>query len=116
MTMMENNPDLAFYLPKDQGFNLFIDAACIPNCCQEKEAAETFINFLCDPEISAANMDWVCYSTPISEAKQYLPEETVNNPVAYPSEDVLENGVSFAFLPEDISRYMEGLFMQVRNS
>ena len=116
MTMMENNPDLAFYLPKDQGFNLFIDAACIPNCAQEKEAAETFINFLCDPEISAANMDWVCYSTPISEAKQYLPEETVNNPVAYPSEDVLENGVSFAFLPEDISRYMEGLFMQVRNS
>ena len=116
MTMMENNPDLAFYLPEDQGFNLFIDAACIPNCCQEKEAAETFINFLCDPEISAANMDWVCYSTPISEAKQYLPEETVNNPVAYPSDEVLENGVSFAFLPEDISRYMESLFMQVRNS
>ena len=116
MTMIENNPDLAFYLPEDQGFNLFIDAACIPNCCQEKEAAETFINFLCDPEISAANMDWVCYSTPISEAKQYLPEETVNNPVAYPSDEVLENGVSFAFLPEDISRYMESLFMQVRNS
>ena len=116
MTMIENNPDLAFYLPEDQGFNLFIDAACIPNCCQEKEAAATFINFLCDPEISAANMDWVCYSTPISEAKQYLPEETVNNPVAYPSDEVLENGVSFAFLPEDISRYMESLFMQVRNS
>ena len=116
MTMMENNPDLAFYLPEDQGFNLFIDAACIPYCCQEKEAAETFINFLCDPEISAANMDWVCYSTPITEAKQYLPEETVNNPVAYPSDEVLENGVSFAFLPEDISRYMESLFMQVRNS
>ena len=116
MLMMDSNPDLAFYLPKDQGFNLFIDAMCIPNCCQEKEAAELFINFLCDPEISAANMDWVCYSTPISEAKQYLPEETVNNPVAYPDEEILQNGVSFAFLPPEISRYVESLFMSVRNS
>ena len=116
MTMMENNPDLNFYLPENQGFNLFIDAACIPTCCKEKEAAELFINFLCEPEISAANMDWVCYSTPISEAKQYLSEEMVNDPVAYPDEKILKNGVSFAYLPEDISRYMESLFMQVRNS
>ena len=116
MTMMENNPDLAFYLPENQGFNLFIDAACIPTCAKEKEAAELFINFLCDPEISAANMDWVCYSTPISEAKQYLSEEMVNDPVAYPDENILKNGVSFAYLPEEISRYMESLFMQVRSS
>ncbi|MBO5317309.1 MAG: extracellular solute-binding protein [Oscillospiraceae bacterium] len=116
MTMMENNEDLAFYLPENQGFNMFIDAACIPTCCKEKEAAELFINFLCEPEISAANMDWVCYSTPISAAKEYLDEETVNDPVAYPSEEILKNGVSFAYLPEEISRYTESLFMQVRNS
>ena len=116
MTMMDNNPDLAFYLPEDQGFNLFFDAACIPTCAQEKEAAELFINFLCEPEISAANMDWVCYSTPISAAKDFLPEETVNNPVAYPDDEILKNGVSFAFLPPEISRYVEGLFMEVRNS
>ena len=116
MTMMGNNEDLAFYLPENQGFNLFIDAACIPTCAKEKEAAELFINFLCDPEVSAANMDWVCYSTPISEAKQYLSEEMVNDPVAYPDENILKNGVSFAYLPEEISRYMESLFMQVRSS
>ncbi len=115
MVMMESNENLAFYLPEDQGFNLFIDAMCIPTCCQEKEAAELFINFLCDPEISGANMDWVCYSTPISAAKEYLSEDVVNNPVAYPADEILENGVSFAFLPEEISRYVEGLFMEVRN-
>jgi len=116
MTMMENNPDLAFYLPENQGFNLFIDAACIPTCAKEKEAAELFIDFLCDPEISAANMDWVCYSTPISEAKQYLSEDVVSDPVAYPSQEILKNGVSFAFLPEEISRYVENLFMEVKVS
>ena len=115
LVMMENNPDLAFYLPEGQGFNLFIDAMCIPTCCQEKEAAALFINFLCDPEIAAANMDWVGYGTPLSAAKEYLDEETVNDPVAYPDDSVLANGTSFAYLPEETSRYMESLFMEVRN-
>ena len=115
MVMMENNENLAFYLPEEQGFNLFIDAMCIPSCCQEKEAAELFINFLCDPEIAGANMDWICYSTPLSAAKAYMDPEMIADPVAYPSDEVLANGVSYTYLPEDVSRYVEGLFMQVRN-
>ena len=115
VVMMENNEDLAFYLPKDQGFNLFIDAMCIPNCCQEKEAAELFINFLCDPEIAAANIDWICYGTPLSAAKEFLDEEVVNNPVAYPGDDLLKNGTSYIFLSPETTRYVESLFMQVRN-
>ena len=115
LTMMAENENLAFYLPEDQGFNLFIDAMCIPACAKEKEAAETFINFLCDPEIAGANMDWICYSTPLSAAKEYMDPETVSDPVSYPSDEVLANGTSFAYLPEEISRYMESLFMEVRN-
>ena len=115
LTMMGENENLAFYLPEDQGFNLFIDAMCIPTCAKEKEAAETFINFLCDPEIAGANMDWICYSTPISEAKEYMDPEAVSSPVSYPSDEILANGSSYAYLPENISRYVEGLFMKVRN-
>ncbi len=115
LTMMGENENLAFYLPEDQGFNLFIDAMCIPSCAKEKEAAETFINFLCDPEIAGANMDWVCYSTPLSAAKDYMDPEVVSDPISYPSEEILANGSSYAYLPEDISRYVEGLFMEVRN-
>ena len=115
LTMMGENENLAFYLPEDQGFNLFIDAMCIPSCAREKEAAELFINFLCDPEIAGANMDWICYSTPLSAAKEYMDPETVSDPVSYPSEEILANGTSFAYLPEEISRYVESLFMEVRN-
>ena len=115
LTMMDENENLAFYLPEDQGFNLFIDAMCIPSCAKEKEAAETFINFLCDPEIAGANMDWICYSTPISAAKDYMDPEAIESPVSYPSDEILANGSSYAYLPEEISRYVEGLFMEVRN-
>ena len=89
---------------------------CIPTCCQEKDAAELFINFLCDPEISGANMDYIYYGSPISEARNYMDPELAESPVAYPDEEILVNGTSYAFLPEDISRYVEGLFMKLRNS
>lgn len=115
LTMVEENEDLAFYRPDYQGFNVFIDAMCIPTCCQEKEAAELFINFLCDPEISAANMDFIGYSVPASESKQYMDEDVVSDPVAYPDEEELRNASSFDYLPEDVSRKMESLFMEVRN-
>ena len=115
LTMVEENPDLAFYRPEHQGFNMFIDAMCIPTCCQEKEAAELFINFLCDPEISAANMDYLGYSVPASASKEYLDPELAANEIAYPSQEALANATSFDYLPEETSRYVENLFMEVRN-
>ena len=116
MLMMENNPDLNFYLPTNQGFNLFTDAMCIPACAQEKEAAELFINFLCDPEISGANMDYICYGSPLSEARNYMEDYIAQSEVVYPSDEVLSHGSSYRYLPDEITRLMETLFMQVRNS
>ncbi len=116
MLMMENNENLAFYLPQEQGFNLFIDAMCIPACSQEKEAAELFINFMCDPEISGANMDYICYGSPISQARAYMEDYLAESEVVYPSQEVLAHGTSYQFLPEYISRHVESLFMKVRNN
>ena len=116
LIMAEENENLEFFLPMEQGFNMFIDAMCIPTCCQEKEAAELFINFLCDPEIAAANMDWVGYGVPLSAAKEFMDEEVVNDPVSYPDQEMLVNGTSYIYLPTEISRYVESLFMDVRNS
>ncbi len=115
LTMVEENPDLAFYRPTAQGYNMFIDAMCIPTCCQEKEAAEAFINFLCSQEISSANMEFLGYSVPSTAAKELMDPEVANSDVAYPDADTLVTGTSFNYLPEETSRYMESLFMEVRN-
>ena len=114
MTMAEVNEDLAFYLPQTQGFNLFVDAMCIPNCAKEKEAAELFINFLCEPEIAAANMDWVGYSVPLSAAKEFMDPELVSDPILYPSDEVLSHGSAYANLDPAVTRFVEGLFLEVR--
>ena len=112
MLMMEENQDLAFYLPEHQGFNLFTDAMCIPTCCQEKEAAELFINFMCDPEISGANMDYICYASPISDSKAYMEDYLAESEIVYPPAEVLEKGTSYAYLSEEISRFVESLYQQ----
>ncbi len=115
LTMSDENEDLAFYLPEDQGFNLFTDAMCIPKCCENKYEAELFINFLCDPEIAGGNMDWICYSTPISAAKEYMDPEVAYDPVSYPEDVVLDRGTGYLSLPRETTRYMDNLFMRVRN-
>ena len=112
VTMIENNPNLKFFFPEEQGFNMFIDAMCIPTCAQEKEAAELFINFLCDPEISGQNLGYLGYSTPISAAKDYMEPEMAESPLAYPSEDVLQNATSYAYLPESVTMLVEALFQE----
>ena len=115
MMMMENNPDLRFYLPEDQNFNLFIDAMCIPACCENKQAAELFIDFMCKPEISGTNMDYICYGSPIEGATEYMEDYLAESEIIYPDSTLLEErGESYGFLPEDITRFVENLFLQVR--
>lgn len=115
LLMAEVNSDLGFYLP-EEGFNLFVDAMCIPTCCEHKEEAELFINFLCDPEICGQNLDYLGYSAPETAAKAYMDPETLESEVAYPSEEMLAKGTSFAYLPDSVTRLLESLFMEVRNS
>ena len=117
LTMADENENLDFYLPENQGFNRFVDAMCIPKCCENKEAAERFINFLCEPEFAGGNMDWICYSTPLSEESgvfDYM-EIASDDPRAYPDDDVLNCGSGYLPLERKTTRLMEELFMQVRN-
>ncbi len=115
LTMSKVAPDLAFSFP-DEGFNLFIDALCIPKGCENKAGAEAFINFLCDPEISAANLDYIGYSTPISAAKDHLDPELAESPIAYPDEETLARGKSFRALSTDAMQRMNALWLDVKTA
>ncbi len=113
--MVDENPDLGFYFP-EEGFNAFIDAACIPKGCSNKEGAEAFINFLCKPEICGANLDYICYTAPISAAKEFMDPDLAASEVAYPSEETLSNSESFQALPMESSQLMDSLWLSVKTS
>ena len=113
--MAEENPDLGFYFP-DDGFNVFIDAACIPKGCTNKEGAEAFINFLCRPDICGPNLEYLGYSAPISAAKDYMDPEVAESEIAYPSDETLAVSESFNALDTQTSQLMDSLWLSVKTS
>lgn len=113
MLMMQENPDLNFYLPEEETFNVFIDAMCIPSCAEHKEEAELFINFICEPEISGGNMDYLGYGTPVSAAKEYMDPEMASSPVAYPDESILARGEAFGALSTEAQQLMSSLWTDI---
>lgn len=110
LTMVDENEDLAFIFP-EEGTNLFTDAMCIPSTSKNKEAAEMFINFMCEPLISGENCNIVGYSTPISAAKEYLDEDLVNSEIAYPSQDILDKTERYINLSGDTNQLMDDLWV-----
>lgn len=114
IVMMQENPSLAFAIPKE-GTNFFIDSACIPKNSAHQEAAEMYINFLCETSIAAENSLYIGYSTPQVEAEASLPEEVRNNPIAYPSAAVMANMESFQVLPDELNTYMDKAWSDMKS-
>lgn len=111
LTMMEQNDSLAFYYP-EEGFNLFIDSACIPKGAKNKEAAEAFINFLCETDIAVANCEYICYFTPHIEASEIVEFDSR----IYPTDDQIATSEAFIALPNDINSLYDSSWIEVRSS
>ena len=111
--MLDENPDLGFYFPQD-GFNMYIDCFCIPTSSENKEAAEAYINFLLQPEICGENLEYLGYSAPESEAKNYMDPSVAESEIAYPSAETLSRSESFLYLPAETSQVMDSLWLSVK--
>lgn len=115
LTILEDNEDLDFAVPKS-GTNLFVDAMCIPTSAKQKEAAEMYINFMCEPDIAFANIDYICYSTPHSAAFNMLDEEVQNDPVSYPDSEFIANKTTvFVNLSDDANEMMSQLWTEMKS-
>ena len=115
LLMVEENPDLAFYYP-EEGFNLFVDAVCIPKGSEHKAEAETFINFLLSPEICGQNLEYLGYSSPSSAAKEFMDPEVASDPIAYPDTETLARGLSFSSLSLEGTQEMNSLWLTVKTA
>ena len=73
LTMLENNPDLAYVVPQE-GSNWFVDAMCVLKDAQHKEEAEEWINFIAGTDANLANMDYIWYASPNAEALAEYPD------------------------------------------
>ncbi len=109
--MMDNNEKLDYCLP-EEGSNLFVDAMCIPKCCQNKEGAEKFINFMLEGDVAKDNAEYIGYSTPNKAAYDLLDDEIKNNELIYPSKEYLAKCYTFSNLPDDVYTYMQDQYVK----
>ena len=111
VTMIDENPDLAFYVPKE-GTNLFVDAMCIPKNAKNVEGAEKFINFMCSTEAAMANWEYIGYSSPHTGVYEQLDEEIRNDPLYFPDTSAYPTE-AYTNLPKDISQYYNDLWVDI---
>ncbi|MDF2587975.1 MAG: extracellular solute-binding protein family 1 [Anaerocolumna sp.] len=105
------NPDLEYVVPKE-GSNVWIDGWVIPKNAPNKEYAEKWINFMCDPEIALKNFEYITYSTPNKAARDLIQDDDIkNSTIAFPDASVLDRCTTFQYLGED----MENLYMEKWN-
>ena len=116
ITLMDEFDHLSIALPKS-GTNLFIDAACIPANARNKEAAEMYINFLCEPEVACQVAEYIGYSTPNQGAFELLDEEITSDEYAYPDDDFINNKTTvFRNLSDDANDKMQELWTDMKSA
>ena len=111
--------DLQFYYPPRT--NYFVDAMCIPTCCQNQELAEVFINFMLSREAAIANAEYIWYACPNSlvvEDEQYIEdmgEEAME--ILYPELESFReayNAYAYRNLDADTLSYINSLWERIK--
>lgn len=114
LTMIADNPDLAFVSP-EEGVNFFVDSMCIPATCKYKEAAEMFINYLCEPSVGYQNCDYIGYSTPITAVWEMLDDDLKYNPIAYPDQEVMQKAEVFVTLSDEVNSALDQQWSEMKS-
>ncbi len=111
--------DLRFFYPEPT--NYYVDAMCIPACCQNKELAEIFINYMLSEEPAIANAEYTCYASPnalVYESETYaedMGEEAMA--VLYPESGDFNktyNICAYRNLDKETLSYLNGLWEKLK--
>lgn len=111
----KENAMLNFIYPKE-GFVIWVDSFAIPLNAPHRENAHRFLNFMMRADIAKMTSLANDYPTPNLAAKKLLPKEIRDNPIIYPSHDVLRHGQYQTDIPDEAlelyERYWEKLKME----
>ncbi len=116
VTLMDEYDHLGFAIPKS-GTNLFIDAMCIPASSSQKEAAEAYINFMCEADVAYATTSYIGYSTPNSMAFEMLDDEVKNDGISYLSDEFIEEKTTiYNNLSDEANLEMQRLWTDMKST
>ena len=108
----KNGVNIEVLVPKS-GVAIWLDSFMIPKDAKNVANAHKYINNTLDPNVAAANGNFVTYAPASKPARELMAEEHRNNVSIFPSDEVKAN--SFVILPKtaDTSRLMTRLYQGV---
>jgi spermidine/putrescine transport system substrate-binding protein len=106
MQIKEDNESVQCALPKE-GFSFWADDMVILKDAPNKDLAYAFVNYLTDPKVAAANMEFNYYLSPNSGAYELVPQEMRDDPMVFVPDEELVRGEQIVPLGKDDQIYMD---------
>lgn len=114
ITMIHDNPNLVWVFP-EEGSVMSMDNMVIPSTCTQQEAAEMFINFMCEPDVGLANAEYVGYTTPMHAVWEMLDDELKYSEIAYPSEEIKAKQHVFTALSDEVNSELDVKWSEMKS-
>jgi spermidine/putrescine transport system substrate-binding protein len=106
LKVREENDQVVFMIP-EEGFSLSCDDLVILKTAAHPDLARAFINFLHQPDVAAANTEYIMYLCPNFASYALLGDSIKADPGIFPSPAVLAKGEIIVDLGADNAKYVK---------
>ena len=86
-----------------------------PATSEHQEAAEMFINFMCETDIGKANAEYIGYTTPMESVREVLDEDLRDSEIAYPPEELAAKERVFTALSDDVNSELDVKWSEMKS-
>ena len=107
------NENLAYVIPKE-GSNVWLDSWCVTKYCDNMDAAQKFLDFLCREDIAQKNFEYIYYSTPNEAVIESLSEEDRADEALVPSDDATKDCEVSHMTVEKTTDFMNELWKELK--
>ena len=114
LTMIAENPSLGMFLP-EEGTLQCVDAMCIPASSQNQEAAEMFINYMCEVDVALQNALFVQYTSPVEAVRELLPAELRDSELMYPDPALIERSEYPSVISDELNSALDLAWSQMKS-
>ena len=111
--IISEDDDVAYVVPTE-GSLLWQDTLAIPAGARHPENAHAFINYVLDGEAGKHIVETIQYATANKAAKDLMPEEYRNNPVIFPSEEVIVKCEPGLYLGEEATKVRDEIWTRIQ--
>lgn len=109
----KNGVEIQYSIPSE-GTMIWFDNMAIPADAPHPENAMKWIDFNLQPEVAAANSNYVAYANPVPASKEFMDEGVKDNPAIYPSEEVMAKLFAVPSKSETFNRLQTRAWTTVR--